>query len=133
MAIIRFGSSLFGITEDPIFGKFNPMVPILIPMAFTGELVYRMEFFAEGIGNFLPTIGTTVLFSLSLEKTAFVIPVFPVQMLSSFLMLNGAIAGCYILWRFCLEDFEGLVELNKFIGLNLLIILQLLAYLVVIF
>lgn len=132
LAIIRSGSSLFGITEDPIFGKFNPMVPILIPMAFTGELVYRMEFFAEGIGNFLPTIGRQ--FSLHLlEKTAFAIPVFPVQMLSAFLMLNGAIAGCYILWRFCLEDFEGLVELRKFIGLNLLILAQLFAYLVVIF
>ena len=48
-------------------------------------------------------------------------------------MLNGAIAGCYILWRFCLEDFEGLVQLRDFIGLNLLIILLLLAYLGVIF
>ncbi|MEJ2688516.1 MAG: 4Fe-4S binding protein [Deltaproteobacteria bacterium] len=132
LAVIRFGSSLFGITEDQIFGRFNPMVPILIPMAFTGELVYRMESFAEGIGNFLPTIGRQFSFHL-LEKTSFVIPVFPVQMLSSFLMLNGAIAGCYILWRFCLEDFEGLVELKKFIGLNLLITAQLLAYLLVIF
>lgn len=132
LMVIRFGSSLFGITEDPIFGRFNPMVPILIPMAFTGELVYRMEFFADGIGNFLPTIGRQ--FSLFfLEKTGFVIPDSPIQMLSAFFMLNGAIAGCYILWRFCLEDFEGLVQLRNFIGLNFLIFLQLVAYLAVIF
>lgn len=132
MGLIRFGSSLFGITEDPIFGRFSPMVPILIPMAFTGELVYRMEFFAAGVGNFLPTVGRQ--FSLPLlEKLIFSLPDFPVQMLSAFFMLNGAIAGCYILWRLCLEDFEGVVSFGNFLGLNLLIVALLLTYLGVIF
>ncbi len=26
------------------------------------------------------------------------------------LMLNGSIAGCYSLWQFCLNDFEGHVR-----------------------
>jgi len=129
---IRLGAGLFGITEDPVFGKFSPMIPIFIPMAFTGELVYRMEFFAHGIGDFLPILGRQAGIDW-LVGLGFSIPDFPVQILSAFLMLNGAIAGCYILWRFCLEDFEGLLPLRNFLALNLLIGLLLLAYLVVIF
>jgi hypothetical protein len=132
VGIVRTGSRLFGITEDPVFGKFSPMVPIFVPMAFTGELVYRMGYFAAGIGDFLPTLGRQLGLG-SLEKLAFVIPAFPVQILSAFFLLNGAIAGCYILWRFCLEDFEGLVPFKNFIGITLLICGLLLAYLNVIF
>lgn len=132
LAIIRYGARLFGITEDPLFGKFSPMVPILIPMAFTGELVYRMSYFARGIGEFIPTIGRQFGTDL-LEKLTFSIPDFPVQMLSAFFMLNGAIAGCYILWQFCLKDFEGMIRLRNFIGVNFLIVTLLLFYLLVIF
>ncbi len=132
IGIIRFGTHLFGISEDPMFGKFAPLVPILIPMAFTGELVYRFEAFAGGIGDFLPTIGRQFHLAV-LEHLAFRIPDLPVQVLSAFFMLNGAIAGSYILWRFCLEDFEGLVRLRNFIVINLMIFFLLLAYLAVIF
>lgn len=132
LVIIRSGSRLFGITEDPLFGKFSPMVPILIPMAFTGELVYRMAFFAGGIGDFLPTMGRQ--FGLRfVEGLSFVIPDFPVQILAAFFMLNGAIAGCYILWQLCLNDFEGVVRFRNFLGINLLIVLLLVLYLTVIF
>lgn len=132
LAIIRYGAYLFGISEDPAFGKFSPLVPILIPMAFTGELVYRMAYFTGGIGNFLPTIGRQFGISF-LELTRFSIPDFPVQILSAFFLLNGAIAGCYILWRFCLEDFEGVIKLKNFIMVNFLICFILTSYLAVIF
>ena len=132
LGIIRYGAHLFGITEDPTFGRFSPLVPILIPMAFTGELVYRMSYFAAGLGAFVPTVGRQ--FGLTfLTRLAFRIPDFPVQMLSAFFMLNGAIAGGYIFWRFCLEDFEGLVSFKNFVGVNLLIVGLLLVYLTVIF
>lgn len=132
LALIRFGTHLFGIGEDPMFGKFAPLVPILIPMAFTGELIYRMAYFANGVGNFLPTVGRQFGIGF-LRKTAFTIPDFPVQILSAFFMLNSSIAGCYILWQFCLKDFEGMVPFRNFIGINLLIGSLLLTYLAVIF
>jgi len=132
LGLIKFGSRLFGINEDPMFGKFSPLVPILIPMAFTGELVYRLSYFAAGVGDFIPTFGRQ--FGLSpLKNLSFSIPDFPVQILSAFFLLNGAIAGAYILWRMCLEDFEGIVRLKNFIGINLLIVLILTGYLSVIF
>ena len=132
LLVIKFGSRLFGISEDPMFGRFSPLVPILIPLAFTGELIYRLSYFAAGIGDFIPTIGRQFGID-SLLNLYFSIPDFPVQILSAFFMLNGAIAGAYILWRMCLEDFEGIVKLKNFIGINLLIVLILTAYLAVIF
>ena len=131
LAVIKVGSRLFGINEDPMFGRFSPLVPILIPMAFTGELVYRMTYFAAGVGDFVPTIGRQ--FGLQfLESIHFSLPDFPVQILSAFFLLNGAIAGTYIFWRMCLEDFEGIVRLKNFVGINVLIVVILTAYLAVI-
>lgn len=132
LTIIRLGARLFGINEDPMFGKFSPMVPILIPMAFTGELVYRLGYFAAGVGDFIPTVGRQTGAGF-LEKLSFAIPDFPVQILSAFFMLNGSIAGCYILWQFCLNDFEGHIRFRNFLGINLLIIALLFFYLTVIF
>jgi len=133
LAIIRSGSRLFGITpEDRVIGRFAPLVPILIPMAFSGELVYRMGYFARGVGDFLPTMGRQAGLGV-LERLTFAIPSFPVQVLSAFFLLNGALAGCYILWQFCLRDFEGLVPFKNFLGINLLIGALLVSYLMVIF
>ena len=132
LAGIKVGNSLLVNTPDPIVGRLSPMVPILIPMAFVGELVYRMWFFTDGIGDFLPTLGRQIHVAW-LQGLHFSIPDFPVQILSAFFMLNGTIAACYILWRFCMEDFEGQVTLTNFIVLNSLINLFLLSYLAVIF
>lgn len=132
LAAIKAGNRLLGVSSDPVFGRFSPMVPILIPMAFVGELVYRMDYFAGGIGDFLPTIGRQSGIHF-LTRLGFTIPDFPIQILSAFFMLNGTIAACYILWRFCLEDFEGVVTLGNFLAVNLLIASFLLSYLYVIF
>ncbi len=132
LSLIKLGSLLFGISEDPLFGKFSPLVPVLIPMSFTGELIYRMSYFAGGIGDFLPTIGRQ--FSIPFfSYFSFTVPDFPVQILSAFFMLNGSIAGIYIFWRLCLEDFEGIVLLKNFLSINLLIMILLVIYLSVIF
>jgi hypothetical protein len=121
LAVIYFGSILFKIPpSDPDFGKLTPMVPVLIPMAFTGELVYRMTHFAEGIGDFIPTIGRQFYLSF-LEYFSFGVPDFPVQVLAAFFMMNGAIAGGYILWRYALGEFEGVLELKNFAGLHFLL------------
>jgi len=50
-------ATLFGITEDPSFGKFSPNVPVLVPLAFTGELVYRLDYFLANAGDLIPTFG----------------------------------------------------------------------------
>lgn len=64
---------------------------------------------------------------------SFSIPSFPVHILSAFFMLNGAIAGGYILWRFAIVEFEDYITIKSFIGVNLLISLLLITYLWFIF
>jgi hypothetical protein len=89
-------------------------------MAFTGELVYRMTHFAEGIGDFIPTIGRQFYLPF-MEYFSFSVPDFPVQVLAAFFMMNGAIAGGYILWRYALGEFEDVLELENFAGLHILL------------
>ncbi|VAW40544.1 hypothetical protein MNBD_DELTA03-483 [hydrothermal vent metagenome] len=129
---VRLGNRLLGHQEASLFGRFSPMVPILIPMAFSGELVYRMAYMANGLGDFVPTVGRQINWHF-LEYFTFSIPDFPIQIMSAFLMLNSSIAACYILWRFCLEQFEGTIKLRHFIFINLLISTFLFAYIYVIF
>ncbi len=130
--LIKLGARLFGVDNDPICGHLSPMVPVLIPMAFTGELVYRMEFFADGLGNFIPTIGRQFHLDF-LEQFYFKIPEFPVDVLSAFFMMNAVIAGGYILWRFAIVEFSEYLDMKSFIGINFIICALLFCYLAVIF
>jgi len=134
LVIINLGTRLFLVAADEAPGgkKPSPMVPILIPMAFTGELVYRMTHFSDGIGDFIPTIGRQFNIDF-LQYFSFAIPDFPVQVLSAFFMMNGSIAGGYILWRYALGDYEGTLELKHFVGIHLLVAALLFAFLFVIF
>ena len=50
-----------------------------------------------------------------------------------FFLLNGAIAGGYILWRFCIVEFEEYLDLASFLAINGLIFTLLFCYLSVIF
>ncbi|HTZ17148.1 MAG TPA: 4Fe-4S binding protein, partial [Dissulfurispiraceae bacterium] len=68
----KVGAKLFGITEDPSFGKFSPMIPVIVPMAFTGELAYRLDYFLANIGDLLPVFGRQ--FGIDLAGLYFSIP-----------------------------------------------------------
>ncbi len=70
--IIRLGAYLFGVTEDELFGKFSPLVPIFVPMAFAGELVYRVNYAIKNAPDFLPTVGRQ--FGWDLEHMTFTVP-----------------------------------------------------------
>lgn len=130
--VIHLGAGYFGIRRDPICGRLSPMVPLLIPLAFIGELVFRFSFFAHGVGDFIPTIGRQ-FGSKALEYFSFTIPELPVQILSAFFLLNATLASSYILWRFAVREFADYITMRSFIMLNVLIFMLLMAYLLVIF
>lgn len=130
--VIHVGANYFGVKSDPICGRLSPMVPLLIPLAFIGELVFRFTFFSRGIGDFLPTIGRQFGLVI-LEKCHFVVPLLAVHILSAFFLMNAALASSYILWRFTVVEFSEYITIRSFIMLNLLIALLLVAYLMVIF
>ncbi|MGO9379810.1 MAG: 4Fe-4S binding protein [Dissulfurispiraceae bacterium] len=124
--IQKAGAHLFGITEDPSFGKFSPMVPVLVPMAFAGELVYRLDYFLSNIGDFVPTFGRQ--FGFELENTHFVIPQQVIYWVCFLSLAIGAASGVFVLNIFNTRDFEGVIAKKRYYALNGLVLLIFTAY-----
>jgi len=123
---IRLGANLFGITEDPSFGKFSPMVPVLVPLAFTGELAYRMNYFLENVGNVLPTFGRQ--FGFNLEQLYFSISQPVIDWICLFALAIGAVSGNFVLHLFNTRDFEGIIPRMNYYLLHVLVLLVFLGY-----
>ncbi len=106
--IIKLGANAFGFTEDELFGKFSPMVPILIPMAFSGELAYRLDYAVSGAPDFFPTIARQ--FGLtSLLNWTFHLSSWTLISLNIFMILSATAACCYLLYRLAKDEFENMV------------------------
>ena len=126
MILIRLGSKLFGIREDEVFGKFSPMVPVLVPLAFTGELVYRLEYFLVNIGDFLPTLGRQ--FGMELSHMYFSISEGLVDFICLILLFIGALSCSYVLRLFYTGDFEDVLKQRNFIIVQVIIFLVFIVY-----
>jgi hypothetical protein len=127
---IRIGAYLFGITEDPSFGKFSPMVPVLVPLAFTGELAYRLDYFLANIGNVLPTFGRQ--FGFNLEQLQFLISQSVIHWICMASLGIGAISGSYVLHLFNTRDFEDVIPKMNYYALHLLVLLVFAGYAILI-
>jgi hypothetical protein len=121
LLVIRMGAFLFKTTEDPLFGKFSPMVPVLVPLAFTGELAYRLDYFLANMGNVMPTFGRQ--FGFHLEHLYFSISAATIHSICLALMGIGAVSSSYVLHLFNTRDFEGMIPKNNYYGLHLLVLL----------
>ncbi|MGO9376991.1 MAG: 4Fe-4S binding protein [Dissulfurispiraceae bacterium] len=128
IAVIRIGSSFFISVENDVFGLFSPMVPALVPLAFTGELAYRLEYLLSHIGNFLPTFGRQ--FGIGLEALSFNVPVHIIYSLCMLVLTLGALAGNYVLHIFYKRNFIASPERINYIAINILITLIFLIYII---
>lgn len=104
----RLGARLFGITEDELFGRFSPMVPIFLPLAFSGELLIRLDFAMLTAPEFFPTLGRQ--FGWDLGAWTFSLPPELPFATGVFLIAFGALAGTYVLRRLVTGDFKSLVS-----------------------
>lgn len=127
-SFIRLGANLFGITEDELFGKFSPMVPIFVPMAFAGELAYRLGYAFTSAQDFLPTVGRQFGIGL-LEGLGFHVPTWTYPAIDLPIMTIGTIAGLFVLYEFVNEDFKGLVSNRRYRAIQVLILLMACSYL----
>ncbi len=111
--IITYGDLMFGVFNDELMGRFSPMVPLLLPLAFGGELVSRLNFTVRNFPDFLPTFGRQFGVE-ALERLTFTIPewVYPAYGLS--IMFISELAGLYILEKFYEEEFEGAIALWQY-------------------
>lgn len=120
LQVIRLGSSLFTITEDPFFGKFSPMVPVLVPLAFTGELAYHLDYFLVNIGDVVPTFGRQ--FGFNLEHLSFSISAATIHWIGLFLIGIGTVSGNYVLHLFNTRDFAGMIPKRNYYSLHILVL-----------
>jgi len=119
--IQKLGAQIFGITEDPSFGKFSPLIPVLVPFAFTGELVYRLDYFLSNIGYMIPTFGRQ--FGINLEGFFFAVPKPFIFWIGILTLTIGAVSGGYVLHIFNSRDFEGTIERKRYYTLHLIVVL----------
>ena len=126
--IIRLGANSFVPIKNDLFGLFSPMVPVLVPLAFTGELAYRLEYFLSNAGAFLPVMGRQ--FGLNMELLAFHIPDEFIYGVCMIVLTVGALAGCYVLHFFYEGKIAGFISKSKYISVYILIFLIFITYVI---
>ncbi len=110
---ISYGDLFFGIYHDDLMGRFSPMIPIFLPLAFAGELVSRLNYTVRNFQEFLPTVGRQFGWE-TLESLTFVIPEWVYPAYGVFFIFLSEIAGLYLLQKFFVEECEGIVSLWKY-------------------
>ena len=111
--LIRLGAKLFTVYEDELFGRFSPMVPVLVPLAFTGELVYRLEYFLHEVGNFGPVIARQFKVPF-FARFSFTLPESLIHHLLLGIMALGTAGAVYVAHLLAHREFEGLVPRRNF-------------------
>jgi hypothetical protein len=93
--VIRIRSSLTTIA-DPA-SEFSAMVPVLVPLAFTGDLAYRIDYFPDNISYRLPAFGRQ--FGFNLGHLSFTISAATIHWTGLVLMGIDTVSGHYVLHR----------------------------------
>lgn len=114
IVLTKLAASYFRLIEDPILGKFNLTIAILIPMAFTGELIYRLKFFLENVGDFLPTLGRQFNIPALLNYHYFV-PESVIKYLSLFLLTLSLLGSLYLIFYFYYKDFDREIPFKRYL------------------
>mgnify|MGYP001773460969 CR=1 FL=1 len=112
--ITKFAASFFRVIEDPILGKFNLTIAILIPFAFTGELIYRSKYFLENLREFFPTLGRQFGIE-TLLKWRLAIPESYIKVWCLFLLHLSLLGSFYLIFYFYAKDFEKEIPFKRYL------------------
>jgi len=116
LMLSRLTILILGVFEDPIFGRFNLAIASIIPLAFTGELIFRLKYFLQELDEFLNTITNLFKFKF-LQALNLQIPNVYILIISYFLLFFAFIATLYIIYYFYSKDFEHEIPFKNFTGL----------------
>jgi len=120
--IISLGDLLFGVYHDDLLGNFSPMVPVLFPVAFAGELVHRLTYALRNAHTFIPTIGRQFGWT-SLESWTLVVPAWVYPALGLPIMMISEVAALYVLDNLVYGEFEGLIPTWRYRTIQIVFIL----------
>jgi ferredoxin len=93
LLIIRFGNFLIGRLAGDQADHGSPMIPILIPLAFSGELVYRLKYLLVEAGRFPAVFGRQ--FGFDLERFTFSVSAQTVEVMVVVLIVLGGLGSLY--------------------------------------
>ena len=110
---ISYGDLFFGVYHDDLMGRFSPMIPIFLPLAFAGELVSRMNYTIRHLPEFFPTLGRQLSWEW-LERVTITVPEWIYPTYGIFFIFLSEIAGLYLLQKFFFEEFEGIIPVWKY-------------------
>lgn len=130
ITVISFGNRLIGIKKSSLPIHCSPMIPILTPLAFSGELIYRLEYLLTEVGKF-PLVAAHQ-FGLNLGDYAFTVPVPLLTLLSLSILMLGFLGSLYVTSLLERRKSEGHLRTKTCSTLRLLIGLVTLGYLLLI-
>ncbi len=119
LMLSRLTILILGVFEDPIFGRFNLAIASLIPLAFTGELIYRLKYFLQELDDFVKTLGYLLEFSF-LQTLALEIPNIYILVVNYFLLFISLLGMLYIVYYFYAKEFEKEIPLKNFSAILIL-------------
>jgi hypothetical protein len=93
LCIIKLGNHLMGRPHSDKADRSSPMIPILIPLAFSGELVYRLHYLLSEAGQFPAIVGRQ--FGFDLERFSFMVSAHALTSLSVTLLGLGGLGSMY--------------------------------------
>jgi polyferredoxin len=122
--LLRMGAYL--LPPNPRTSRISPMVSIFIPLAFTGELVNRLEYFLTHAGQAIPTFGRQ--FGIPLDAFGFEIPAQLIYITGVILLLTGGASSIKALDLISRGDKRQSIPRGDFMLLSSLICIVLVVY-----
>lgn len=126
LTVIAGGNRLMGIKPSSLPIHCSPMIPILTPLAFSGELIYRLEYFLSELGAF-PAVAARQ-FGLPVEHLAFTLTSRRLEAVSLIVLALGAAGSLYVTRLFQDKRLKEMPEDASFLPVRCLVALICLGY-----
>lgn len=108
-SLIHLGSTLLPCNTR--IGQVSTMAAVFVPIGFTGELMYRLEYFLLEAGAFLPTFGRQ--FGFDLTAWGFSLSAAYVQTMCLMVLFLGAVSSCTTSFLLNRAEFHGTLPLRS--------------------
>lgn len=98
IGLISLGNRLLGTKKTRLPLQSSPMIPVLTPLALSGELIYRLDYLLTGAGTFPAVLAGQ--FNLPTAALSFATPPWLLTGLSLLLLVLGGLGSLYVISLF---------------------------------
>lgn len=119
IGIILFGDYLLGIKRSSLPIHCSPIIPVLTPLAFSGELIYRLEYLFAEVGRFPLVVSRQ--FGLAVERFSFALPAWALTSMSLVILALGCLGSLYVTFLFKRRESKDMPEARSCWSLQILV------------